>query len=72
MDCSAAEAPVPFAFILFHWRQAKEFVHSLLRVVHLHLLRIVIFVFDSNVARFVIFVVFVFKVITGFRKVSLA
>jgi hypothetical protein len=51
-------------------RQAEEFIHGLLRIVHLHLLRIVVFVFDSNIGGLVIFIVFVFKVIAVSDSVS--
>lgn len=55
----------PLALVLLKCWYAQKLIHRLLRVIGLHLLRIVVFVFDSNIARFILVLVFVFKVVTA-------
>lgn len=62
----------PFALVHFHRRYAQELLHGLLRVVYLDLLRIVVFVLDADIARFVFVGILVFKVITGGCQLGLA
>lgn len=65
------EKHVPLALVHFHQRYAQELVHGLLRVVHFHLLRIIVFVLDPDVAGFVLVRIFVFEVVTTRRQLSL-
>jgi hypothetical protein len=53
----------PVAFVLFQSRYPQKLIDGLLRVVDFHLLGIIVFVFDSDVARLVLILVFVFKVV---------
>lgn len=46
-------------------RDAQKLLHCLHRVIGLHLLGIVVFVFDANVASFILIFIFVFKVVTA-------
>ena len=60
-----ATGPVPVAFLFFQCRYTQKFIDSLLWIIGLHLLGVVVFIFDSNVSRFIVVGVFVLEVITN-------
>lgn len=60
----AASEDVPIALVFLQRRYAQELVNGRLRFVALQLLRIVVFVFDINIAALLLVVVFVLEVVS--------
>lgn len=60
-----SDGPVPVAFLFFQCRYTQKFIDSLLWIIGLHLLGVVVFIFDSYVSRFIVVGVFVLEVITN-------
>lgn len=57
---------MPFCLLWFERGHSKKFVHGLLWIICLHLLRIVVFVLDIDISSFLLFIViFVVEIIAG-------
>jgi len=53
----SAEHSIPFTLLWLQSGDTQEFVHGLLGIIGLHLLRIVVFVLDVDVSSFLLFII---------------
>lgn len=64
MSFTVQAAGIPIALLFFQSRYSQKLINGLLRIIHLDLLGIIVFILDPYISRLIIVGILIFEVVT--------